>query len=235
MNKEQNAALEAERENCWTYWLGTDARTRAAFSSFDQFLLAWQARAQLAATDTAALLREIECLKSAVLVSQRSAVAISKELRAQLAAPAGVPDGWQLMPKKLTPEMRMAWDRSYGGWDTIYQVLLAAAPSPAKASEPVTKLCMGCVEQSSRIRELEHKMDYYKSAAPASDVVQVPRDSLEDELLEAIEEWALTEDQTINVGDVELEGHDTHIESTAGYTVRLVRQLRALLNGGRDE
>jgi len=160
---------------------------------------------------------------------------IDGQVGAQLAPPAVVPDGWQLMPKKLTPEMRMAWDRSYGGWDTIYQVLLAAAPSPAKASEPVTKLCMGCVEQSSRIRELEHKMDYYKSAAPASDVVQVPRDSLEDELLEAIEEWALTEDQTINVGDVELEGHDTHIESTAGYTVRLVRQLRALLNGGRDE
>lgn len=37
---------------------------------------------------------------------------------------------------------------------------LAAAPAPAQ--QPA--VCMGCVEQASRIRELEHKMDYYTTA-----------------------------------------------------------------------
>jgi hypothetical protein len=33
----------------------------------------------------------------------------------------------------------------------------------AQQEKPKAEVCMGCVEQSSRIRELEHKMDYYKA------------------------------------------------------------------------
>jgi hypothetical protein len=96
MNKEQNAALEAERVAAESWyeeyaakgWSVSKIATTTAFKAGIEY-----ARAQLAAPDNAALLREVECLKSAVLVSQRSAVAISKELRAQLAAPAGVAEG----------------------------------------------------------------------------------------------------------------------------------------------
>lgn len=43
-------------------------------------------------------------------------------------------------------------------------IAIAAAPAvqPVEQQEkPQADVCMGCVEQSSRIRELEHKMDYY--------------------------------------------------------------------------
>ena len=33
----------------------------------------------------------------------------------------------------------------------------------AQQEKPKAEVCMGCVEQASRIRELEHKMDYYKA------------------------------------------------------------------------
>ena len=44
----------------------------------------------------------------------------------------------------------------------------------APATEQPAKLCMGCVEQSSRIRELEHKMDYYRAASPAAGTETLP-------------------------------------------------------------
>ena len=53
--------------------------------------------------------------------------------------------------------------------ETEEQRALRLAPATEAA-----KLCMGCVEQSSRIRELEHKMDYYRAASPAADFEALP-------------------------------------------------------------
>jgi hypothetical protein len=61
-----------------------------------------------------------------------------------------------------------------------------------------------------------------------ADMVSVPRKLLDDEGLEAIAELASAQEQTINIGQVQGD-FDEHIESTAGYAVRLMRGLRALI------
>lgn len=58
--------------------------------------------------------------------------------------------------------------------------------------------------------------------------IEVPRKLLDDEGLEAIQEWAEQQEQSINVGQVQGD-FDEHIESTAGYAVRLIKELRAVL------
>ena len=52
---------------------------------------------------------------------------------------------------------------------------LTATPAPEVPAEQgerqeVVAVCMGCVDQASRIRELEHKMDYYATPQPGPDV-----------------------------------------------------------------
>lgn len=56
----------------------------------------------------------------------------------------------------------------------------------------------------------------------------VKRELLDDEGLEAIQEWAAQQEQTVNVDQVHGD-FDEHLESTAGYAVRLMKQLRAVL------
>ena len=58
--------------------------------------------------------------------------------------------------------------------------------------------------------------------------IEVSRKLLDDEGLEAIQEWAEQQEQSINVGQVQGD-FDEHVESTAGYAVRLIKELRALL------
>lgn len=62
----------------------------------------------------------------------------------------------------------------------------------------------------------------------SNEMISVPRELLDDEGLEAIQEWAGAQDQKINIGQVQGD-FDEHIESTAGYAVRLMKELRALL------
>jgi len=92
-------------------------------------------------------------------------------LKAQLAQQQEVPEGYVLVPVDLPePMLQAAYDLYHtdewgnAGDDEIarlfWRTLLAAAPAPVQ--QPA--VCMGCVEQASRIRELEHKMDYYTSA-----------------------------------------------------------------------
>ena len=49
-----------------------------------------------------------------------------------------VPDGWRLVPTKLTAEMERELNRSYGGWGTLYQVILDSAPAAPAADAGVT-------------------------------------------------------------------------------------------------
>lgn len=63
-------------------------------------------------------------------------IACQVAIRDALDAPVqqvSVPDGWRLMPPKLTAEMERELNRSYGGWGTLYQVILDSAPAAPAA------------------------------------------------------------------------------------------------------
>lgn len=51
-----------------------------------------------------------------------------------------------------------------------------AAYQRAQQPQSAGRTCMGCVEQASRIRELEHKMDYYTTPQPSAGVVMPDAD-----------------------------------------------------------
>jgi hypothetical protein len=175
MNKEQNtAALEAERV-AFDEWFSREVWKDGCYGNPDilkrQLWPCWQARAQLA-------------------------------------APAGVPAGWRLVPVEPTTHMLAGgfYLASEGGvttteWlrKTIWQGMLAAAPSPAPASAdhsedsrhmvsgvPVYQLqCREIGEGDWCPADLRHYTYCQKSpemdtriveVAPASDVVQVPRE-----------------------------------------------------------
>lgn len=219
MNKdnEQNAALEAERVAAESWyeeytskgWSVSKIATTTAFKAGIEY-----ARAQLASSDTAALLREIECLKSAVLVSQRSAVAISKELRAQLAAPSTAP---------ASPFKRELLALQF------CEQRLIADDDPARG-RLIDAFCTG------------HSI----GSAPASDVVQVPRE-LESgwPKQECPVTGAVTdvdpEDMGMKVVPHELlERLAEPLPDARGWKtwhwsamVEASKELRALLNGGR--
>ena len=46
-----------------------------------------------------------------------------------------IPDGWQVVPKVLTPEMQDAWDRAPNGAQAEWSAMLNVSPSPAKGGE----------------------------------------------------------------------------------------------------
>ena len=216
MNNEQKAALEAERvafEICgvtvrqndvgdWEYlsegygydhpdsWQPcSDVLGPFGGSGVDNLLSAYaelQARAQLAATAGVSA-RTADALNSAdwsgVSIGNKALVSKAIELlAAPSSSPAGVPDGWRWVPVEPTEDM------------------LRAGLQYDSEQDPNNP--------DSRVEEL--KIDYglmiaaAPSPAPASDVVQVPR-----ELLRAA-----------------LEDHDSSVR------YKSKRALRALLNGG---
>lgn len=63
----------------------------------------------------------------------------------------------------------------------LWEAQAELAALKAQQEKPRAEVCMGCVEQASRIRELEHKMDYYK----AQQAEQKPRDWPDDEIVSA--------------------------------------------------
>lgn len=56
------------------------------------------------------------------------------------------------------------------GRDDLHHRLDAFLTATQEPEVRQEALCMGCVDQASRIRELEHKMDYYTSLTLAQDV-----------------------------------------------------------------
>lgn len=56
-------------------------------------------------------------------------------LKAGPVTAATVPEGWKLVPKKLTPEMEQAWDAAPNGCQAEWDAMLNVAPSPAKDGE----------------------------------------------------------------------------------------------------
>jgi hypothetical protein len=220
MNKEQNAALEAERVAAESWyeeyaakgWSVSKIATTTAFKAGIEY-----ARAQLAAPDNAALLREVECLKSAVLVSQRSAVAISKELRAQLAAPAGVADGWRDLLELLVidDERRI---KHAGSWrqelhKRATELLYAPSPAPmaAPSNDQLMKLAGECLEMpggcgmlyANYAREVLRR--WGSVTAPASEQKPVW--------------WQFFQDGEWHMGFKHPENHCANTEA-AGYPVR---------------
>jgi hypothetical protein len=180
MNKEQNAALEAERvafddsiieeviEHMDRVWSG-EADEDVTIELTRR--LREYARAQLAAPAGVSA-RTADALKSAdwsgVSIGNKALISKAIELlAAPSSAPAGVSDGWRLVPVEPTPEMiQAALDKPCFDplgdllpWSQItrtsYAAMLAAAPPPE----------------------------------PASDVVQVPR------------EWVAVQDGLPSVGD----------------------------------
>lgn len=82
-----------------------------------------------------------------------------------IAQQQGVPDGWRkaLDHVRLTDEEARFYSPSaVAYWNNAVTACCSALAAPAPVQQPA--VCMGCVEQESRIRELEHKMDYYTTA-----------------------------------------------------------------------
>lgn len=81
------------------------------------------------------------------------------QARARLAANAVV------MPERrdFSPQSDSEW-----GWNACLDEVTRLNQPASAGDERSAELCMGCVEQSSRIRELEHKMDYYQARAALS-------------------------------------------------------------------
>jgi hypothetical protein len=189
MNKEQNAALEAERVAFEAWQIGVliqegydsnsvhcvmERGSNGGYSSIrvQGAWVGWKAcRAQLAAPAGVSA-RTADALKSAdwsgVSIGNKALISKAIELlAAPSSAPAGVSDGWRLVPVEPTPEMiQAALDKPCFDplgdllpWSQItrtsYAAMLAAAPPPE----------------------------------PASDVVQVPR------------EWVAVQDGLPSVGD----------------------------------
>lgn len=161
------------------------------------------------------------------------------QARAQLAAPAGVPDGWRLVPVDLDTAMLRAMmeqiTKSPVTWcryRAVYRAMLAAAPPPAPAyrshtttpGEAVAGIALRQLKDESRwveIRDLNaHAFpdigphDYY----PVGTVLRLPEPASDvvpvpRELLERI---ASNKDASYVIG---------HLQN----------ELSALLNGGRND
>lgn len=145
------------------------------------------------------------------------------QARAQLAATAGVPDGWRLVPVEPTKEMIeaafMSEDVAFDSRSIVitdYRAMLAAAPSPAPASDApeddqaydreAERLTAEALGVGAGINPDATSIDdiFLEALAvePASDVVQVPR----------------------RLDKAQCSGMSIYSELT---------ELRALLNGGR--
>ena len=237
------AALEAERvafEAAYSGEFGTPISVLKLLRESDDYIekpqhsdrlssswWAWRARAQLASSDTAELLREIECLKSAVLVSQRSAVAISKELRAQLAAPPPAPASEAIAEAQNWCDENGGTPAEFLGYQLLVKRsdLLGRQLTWAETIE-ITALV-------TNMPEAEKQQLLAMDDEPASDVVQVPR-----ELLSAVFRHADNPEKELSPG-IGAPGHSHRVpghwdrdgskcEACAAYDA-----LRALLNGGR--
>lgn len=182
------------------------------------------------------------------------------QARAQLAAPAGVPEGWRLAPVEPTEDMLRAGlqydseqdpnnpDSRVEELKIDYSLMLAAAPSPApssvKPAQVMGRVYDGKAELNSIGRALPDHSPLYSEPAPAGDVAQKP-ERFKMEPYQTVDKGSTNYKAGWNAAIKALEASDVVqvprellVRTNNLYSLGLdidveVAELRALLNGGR--